>query len=200
MTERNDIHQLLNRFMAGVTTEAEEHQLFDYFTQHEDIPEQWADYAILFHGFQHLSEQKPAAKSVAWPRWMAAAASIAILITIGIPLLIPDISDKESVSQVTKEEMSAKTSQPTVEKVVAQQITPSKNITTTPKIKTMEEKVMPTVEEEKMQLQEEQKIQPVEDGQKQKEYLSIDILKVKQENSDLRMAMCAMNNEIFDEE
>lgn len=200
MTDRNDIQQLLNRFMAGVTTEAEEHQLSDYFTQHEDIPEQWADYAILFHGFQYLSERKPAAKLVAWPRWMAAAASVAILVAIGIPFLIPDISDKESVPQVAKEEMSAKTSQPIVEKVVAQQITPSKNITTTPKIKTMEEKVMPTVEEEEMQLQEKQEIQPVEDGQKQKEYLSIDILEVKQENSDLRMAMCAMNNEIFDEE
>ena len=200
MTDRNDIQQLLNRFMAGETTEAEEHQLSDYFTQHEDIPEQWADYAILFHGFQHLSERKPAAKSVAWPRWMAAAASVAILIAIGIPSLIPDISDKESVPQVAKEEMSAKTSQPIVEKVVAQQITPSKNITTTPKIKTMEEKAMPTMEEEKMKLQEKQEIQPVEDGQKQKEYLSIDILEVKQENSDLRIAMCAMNNDIFDEE
>lgn len=131
---------------------------------------------------------------------MAAAASIAILIAIGIPFLVPGISDKETMYQVAKVKMSVKTSQPTVEKVVAQQITPNKNITSTPKIRAMEEKTMPTVEEEEMQLQEEQENQPVEDSQKQEEYLSMDIHEVKQENSYLRMAMCAMNKEIFEEE
>ena len=112
MTKRNDIQKLLTRYMAGETTEAEELQLYDYFTQHEDIPEQWTAYIILFQGFQYLSEEKPAAKSVAWPRWMAAAASIAILIAIGIPFLVPSINDKETMRQVSKVEMPAKTSQP----------------------------------------------------------------------------------------
>ena len=48
MTDKQQIQEWLNRFMAGSATELEEQQLADYFCSATDVPEEWLPYAILF--------------------------------------------------------------------------------------------------------------------------------------------------------
>ena len=51
MTDKQ-INDLLDRFMAGETSEQEERLLTDYFCTRTDIPEEWAAYAVMFRGFR----------------------------------------------------------------------------------------------------------------------------------------------------
>lgn len=48
---RQEITHLLNLFMEGQTTEAEEQQLADYFSHAQDIPLEWQPYRELFLSF-----------------------------------------------------------------------------------------------------------------------------------------------------
>ena len=50
MTEKKQIQEWLNCFMAGTATEMEEQQLADYFCSATDVPEEWLPYAIMFRG------------------------------------------------------------------------------------------------------------------------------------------------------
>ena len=52
MTDRQQIQEWLDRFMAGTATEQEEQQLADYFCSAVDVPEEWMSYAVLFRGFR----------------------------------------------------------------------------------------------------------------------------------------------------
>jgi hypothetical protein len=49
--EYNDISSLLERFFEGSTTTAEEQTLYLFFSQKEDIPEEWESYRDLFAYF-----------------------------------------------------------------------------------------------------------------------------------------------------
>ena len=51
MTDKQ-INDLLDRFMAGETSEQEERLLADYFCKRTDIPDEWAAYAVMFRGFR----------------------------------------------------------------------------------------------------------------------------------------------------
>ena len=47
MTDKQQIQEWINRFMAGSATELEEQQLADYFCSATDVPEEWLPYAIM---------------------------------------------------------------------------------------------------------------------------------------------------------
>ena len=47
MTDKEQIQEWLNRFMAGNATEQEEQQLTDYFCSTTDVPEEWMPYGLL---------------------------------------------------------------------------------------------------------------------------------------------------------
>lgn len=53
MKQKNmDIAELLDRFIQGQTSEAEERQLTDYFCHTDDIPAEWNIYQELFRSFR----------------------------------------------------------------------------------------------------------------------------------------------------
>ena len=83
MTDRQQIQEWLDWFMAGTATEQEEQQLADYFCSAADVPEEWMPYAILFCGFRQESIGGSKAKTVTMRRWMAAAAAVVLLIAGG---------------------------------------------------------------------------------------------------------------------
>ena len=49
MMNRNDINELLRRYDEALTTDAEERELVEFFRSATDIPDEWADYAVLFN-------------------------------------------------------------------------------------------------------------------------------------------------------
>lgn len=48
----NKVAELLDRFLQGQTSEAEEQQLIDYFCHADHIPEEWSPYKELFQSFR----------------------------------------------------------------------------------------------------------------------------------------------------
>ena len=83
MTDKEQIQEWLNRFMAGNATEQEEQQLTDYFCSTTDVPEEWMPYAILFRGFRQDTIGGSKAKTVTMGRWIAAAVAVVLLIAGG---------------------------------------------------------------------------------------------------------------------
>jgi ferric-dicitrate binding protein FerR (iron transport regulator) len=90
MTDRQQIQEWLDRFMAGTATEQEEQQLADYFCSAVDVPEEWMSYAVLFRGFRRDhgdrsldSNQDQGPVPMIQRHWMAAAAAVILLIVGG---------------------------------------------------------------------------------------------------------------------
>lgn len=80
MTDRHDIQRMLDRFMAGATTEAEEQLLTDYFCEASDWPPKWEAYAVMFRGFRHQAvPSNHQAKTVPMKRWLSVAASVLVI-------------------------------------------------------------------------------------------------------------------------
>ena len=50
--EKQHIQQLIDRYMAAETTQAEEALLADYFCTHHDVPAEWRTFSILFRGLR----------------------------------------------------------------------------------------------------------------------------------------------------
>lgn len=51
MMNHNYIQYLLDKYMQSKTTLEEERLLKDYFQSHQDIPNEWKAFSILFNGF-----------------------------------------------------------------------------------------------------------------------------------------------------
>ena len=66
MTDKQ-INDLLDRFMAGETSEQEERLLTDYFCTRTDIPEAWAAYAVMFRGFRQSADDEHKTSSIYKP-------------------------------------------------------------------------------------------------------------------------------------
>lgn len=89
--EKVYIQHLMEKFMGNATSVDEERVLKEYFSTHDDIPEDWDAYAILFRGFNQnsfVATKKP--KSI-YP-WLAAVAASVICVFI---LYIYDNSHEE---------------------------------------------------------------------------------------------------------
>jgi hypothetical protein len=95
MTDKKQIQEWLNCFMAGTATEMEEQQLADYFCSATDVPEEWLPYAIMFRGFWQQTLGKGAAKTVTMRRWIAAAAAVVLLIAGGTMVWQQQVSQSE---------------------------------------------------------------------------------------------------------
>ena len=84
MIERHDIQRMLDRFMDGATTEAEEQLLADYFCEAADLPAEWEAYAVLFRGFRHQAVSPDHhVKIVSMKRWLSVAASVLVIFGLG---------------------------------------------------------------------------------------------------------------------
>ena len=90
MKHIDDIKQLVERFLEGRTTNAEEHELYEWFAS-ADVPEEWSDLKAMFAWYAAGMPEKSAAPtrrklrraSVLWMGWaagVAAVVAIAVLI------------------------------------------------------------------------------------------------------------------------
>ena len=95
MTDKKQIQEWLNCFMAGTATEMEEQQLADYFCSATDVPEEWLPYAIMFRGFRQEAIGGSKVKTVTMRRWIAAAAAVVLLIAGGTMVWQQHLSQSE---------------------------------------------------------------------------------------------------------
>lgn len=82
--EKQHIQQLIDRYMAAETTQAEESLLADYFCTHHDVPAEWRTFSILFRGLRQGKAQEAPRRKPTLLRWSAAAV---VVVAMGAGLL-----------------------------------------------------------------------------------------------------------------
>lgn len=82
--EKQHIQQLIDRYMAAETTQAEEALLADYFCTHHDVPAEWRTFSILFRGLRQGKAQEAPRRKPTLLRWSAAAV---VVVAMGAGLL-----------------------------------------------------------------------------------------------------------------
>ena len=114
MKQNEYIASLLEKFLEGQSTEAEEQTLSEYFDRADDVPAEWAAYKELFRSFTtdayDFSDEEidamlaptPSKKGivVSWLRWSAVACAI-IAVLAGTWLYYKDIAPSPTISQKT---------------------------------------------------------------------------------------------------
>ena len=210
------INDLLDRFMAGETSEQEERLLADYFCTRADIPEAWAAYAVMFRGFRLTADDKHKTSSMYKPgatgghcevpssrfqhRWWMAAAAV-ILLLLGLWWYMPE---KESATETV-----AKTETPTPKPAVqpaAEAVQQPVAVTEVPRQKRKVRAAKPhdTVEavEEEVRGSEAEAVAEVvaEVNDPAADLLDIDMAAVQQQGAELRTALAIMNQELFESE
>lgn len=141
MNEKQHIQQLLDLFIGGESTLAQEQELAQYFATHE-VDKEWkpvkAMFAYFDEGMPKLDAvpQQPATKKkpviAVWTRWVAAAVIAAMGITMGFrysntptaqqPAPMPAIAEVSTASLQANESHAttiASTTQPTMQDEVA---------------------------------------------------------------------------------
>lgn len=199
MTDKQ-INDLLDRFMAGETSEQEERLLTDYFCTRTDIPEEWAAYAVMFRGFR-----QPAAHEVSiihsqrrW--WMAAAA--AILVLLGFWWYMPERESQSETVARTETPAPKPMVQPAVEEttqqvaVVAEAPKPARKVRAVKPHDTVEA----VVEEAPVSEGEAVAEAVTEINDPATDLLNIDMAAVQQQGAELRTALAIMNQELFESE
>lgn len=90
--EKQHIQQLIDRYMAAETTQAEESLLADYFCTHHDVPAEWRTFSILFRGLRQGKAQEVPRRKPTLLRWSAAAV-VVVAMGAGLLFLPSDHSD-----------------------------------------------------------------------------------------------------------
>ena len=112
MRQKEYIASLLEKFLEGQSTEAEEQTLSEYFDSADDVPAEWVAYQELFRSFttdaydfsneeiDAMLAPTPSKKGivVSWLRWSAVACAI-IAVLAGAWLYYKDIASSPTISQ-----------------------------------------------------------------------------------------------------
>jgi hypothetical protein len=216
MTDKH-INDLLDRFMAGETSEQEERLLADYFCKRTDVPDEWAAYAVMFRGFRMTADDKHKTSSIYKPgttgghcevpsslfqhrRWMAAAA--AILLLLGLWWYMPE---RESQTEtVAKKETPAPkpTAQPAVEETTQQVAVAAEVPKPARKVRAAKPHDAVEAVEEEVRGSEAEAVAEVvvEVNDPAADLLNIDMAAVQQQGAELRTALAIMNQELFETE
>lgn len=109
--EKQHIQQLIDRYMAAETTQAEEALLADYFCTHHDVPAEWRTFSILFRGLRQGKAQEAPRRKPTLLRWSAAAAVVVVAMGAGL-LFLP--SDHSGVAPTKPVAVAVQPAQPTV--------------------------------------------------------------------------------------
>ena len=187
MTDRHDIQRMLDRFMAGTTTEAEERLLTDYFCEAVDLPAEWEAYAVMFRGFrQQAASSNHHAKIVPMKRWLSVAASVLVIFGLSwysLRLLRP------------KADIPAEAAKPVAV------VTPKAELTNVelPEMDTeVEQKSEPQKSKRKRTVKKVERLVAVADEPSEPSLLDIDMEAVQQQGENLRLAMAIMNQELLE--
>ncbi|MBR6016937.1 MAG: carboxypeptidase-like regulatory domain-containing protein [Prevotella sp.] len=113
---RNKINELLRRYDEALTTDAEERELAEFFRSATDIPDEWADYAVLFNALdttdslfsdEEVAVAPKTARIVAHKKWLWAAAVAALVVVAGGGLLRLNQLTKENAELIAEIEPKA---------------------------------------------------------------------------------------------
>ena len=116
MMNRNKINELLRRYDEALTTDAEERELVEFFRSTTDIPDEWADYAVLFNALdttdslfsdEEVAVAPKTARIVAHKKWLWAAAVAALVVVAGGGLLRLNQLTKENAELIAENEARA---------------------------------------------------------------------------------------------
>ena len=199
MTDKQ-INDLLDRFMAGETSEQEERLLTDYFCTRTDIPEEWAAYAVMFRGFWQPAAHEVPIRLYQHRWWMAAAA--AILLLLGFWWYMPERESQSETVARTETPATKPMVQPAVEEttqqvaVVAEAPKPARKVRAAKPHDTVEAVVeeAPVSEGEAVA----EAVTEIDDPAT--DLLNIDMAAVQQQGAELRTALAIMNQELFESE
>ena len=199
MTDKQ-INDLLNRFMAGETSEQEERLLTDYFCTRTDIPEAWAAYAVMFRGFRQPTAHEVPIRNYQHRWWMAAAA--AILVLLGFWWYLPERESQPETVAKTETPVPKPTVQPAVEEttqpvaVVAEAPKPAR------KVRAVKPHDAVEAEPAEVSVGEAEAVAEAvtEIDDPATDLLNIDMVAVQQQGAELRTALAIMNQELFESE
>jgi len=205
-TDKQQIQQWLDRFMAGATTEQEERQLAEYFCTQADFPEEWAAYAVMFRGLQKSAVDEQKTSSIYIPgltgghceapsssfklRWWMAAAAV-VMAVLGFGWLYGDLERQGETADAVSTAVTLAHSEPAVKmteeasELTARTEEPTAVKRPKPKRQRRQETVVAAIPEA------ENSAAPL---------LNIDMTAVQQQGEDLRTALAIVNSEIFETE
>lgn len=199
MTDKQ-INDLLDRFMAGETSEQEERLLADYFCKRMDIPDEWAAYAVMFRGFRQSAAREVPIRHYHHRWWLSAAA--AILVLLGFWWYMPERESQPETVARTETPAPKPTAQPAAEETV-QQVTVVAEVPK-PARKVRAGKPHDAVEAEPAEVsvgEAEAVAEAVtEIDDPATDLLNIDMAAVQQQGAELRTALAIMNQELFETE
>lgn len=199
MTDKQ-INDLLDRFMAGETSEQEERLLTDYFCTRTDIPEAWAAYAVMFRGFRQPAAHEVPIRHYHHRWWLSAAA--AILVLLGFWWYMPERESQPETVAKTETPIPKPTVQPVVEETTQQ--VPVVAEVPKPARKVRAAKPHDAVEAEPAEVsvgEAEAVAEAVtEIDDPATDLLNIDMAAVQQQGAELRTALAIMNQELFESE
>lgn len=207
MTDRHYIQQLLDRFMAGSTTEAEEQMLAGYFETATDVPEEWEAYAILFRGLrQQTTASSHTPKTLPMKQWLTIAASVLVIFGLSWYYLRssePTGNGHEMMTEARthttnegKEADMGPVTSPAVADITKTALTPSyKKVG-----KRYAQKSEPRKTVRKKRVERIDKVVTVSDEPSELPLIDIDMTVVQQQGEDLRLAMAVMNQELLETE
>ena len=199
MTDKQ-INDLLDRFMAGETSEQEERLLTDYFCTRTDIPEAWAAYAVMFRGFRQPAAHEVPIRHYHHRWWLSAAA--AILVLLGLWWYMPERESQPETVARTETPAPKPMVQPAVEEttqhvaVVAEAPKPARKVRAVKPHDTVEA----VVEEAPVSEGEAVAEAVTEINDPATDLLNIDMAAVQQQGAELRTALAIMNQELFESE
>ena len=198
MTDKQ-INDLLDRFMAGETSEQEERLLTDYFCTQTDIPEAWAAYAVMFRGFRQSAAHEVPIRHYQHRWWMAAAA--AILVLLGFWWYMPERESQPETLAKTETPVQKPTVQPAVEAApqpVAMATVPQQKR----KVRAVKPHDAVEAEPAEVSVSEGEAVAEAvtEINDPATDLLNIDMAAVQQQGAELRTALAIMNQELFESE
>lgn len=199
MTDKQ-INDLLDRFMAGETSEQEERLLTDYFCTRTDIPEAWAAYAVMFRGFrQSVTREVPLGRSL-YRWWLSAAA--AILVLLGFWWYMPERESQPETVAKTETPVPKPTVQPAVEETTQQVAVVAEAPKPARKVRAAKPHDAVEAEPAEVSVGEAEAVAEAvtEIDDPATDLLNIDMAAVQQQGAELRTALAIMNQELFESE
>lgn len=116
MTDKEHIQQLLERYMASETTIDEERTLKEYFSSHDDYPEAWAAYAVMFQGMRRQVSTAKTERKSSVLKWSIGVAASLLIASLALWMLhdTENVATREvKVAKVEKQEKPAQIVVPT---------------------------------------------------------------------------------------
>ena len=199
MTDKQ-INDLLDRFMAGETSEQEERLLTDYFCTRTDIPEAWAAYAVMFRGFRQPTAHEVPIRNYQHRWWMAAAA--AILVLLGFWWYLPERESQPETVAKTETPVPKPTVQPAVEETTQQVAVVAEAPKPARKVRAAKPHDTVVTEPAEVSVGEAETVAEAvtEIDAPATDLLNIDMAAVQQQGAELRTALAIMNQELFESE